>query len=98
MSLSESLSGDLPEYVAPPPSQIQPQSRFSPPPDDVGRLTEALQGLFYVEQAEQVDKPRAHAIVLKGKLLGDAEALYPTIAERFNTLGYTPTMERRGNI
>lgn len=98
MSLSESLSGDLPEYVGPRQSPPQPQSRFAPPPDMIGQLTQALEGLFFVQQSEQINTGRIPMIVLRGKLLGDAEALYPTIAERFKTLGYTPTMERRGEF
>src|SRR5258708_3610186 len=89
MSLSESLSGDAPEYVA---------SAVQTPPAISGkdRLIDALDGLFEVQDIQEITNRRSQGVLLKGVLLGDAEALYPLIAERFKAIGYTPTLQRQG--
>ena len=89
MSLSESLSGDAPEYVA---------SAVLTPPAISGkdRLIDALDGLFEVQDIQEITNRRSQGVLLKGVLLGDAEAMYPLIAERFQAIGYTPTLQRQG--
>src|SRR5215813_5651488 len=89
MSLSESLSGDAPEYVAP---------AVQTPPVITGkdRLIDALDGLFEVQDIQEIMNRRGQGVLLKGVLLGDAESLYPMIAERFKAIGYTPTLQRQG--
>lgn len=61
------------------------------------RLTDALTDVLAIQQVQQVQNGRSAAIVFRGTLLGDAEMLYPTIAERFKSLGYTPMLEHRNN-
>ncbi len=88
MSLSESLSGELPEQVVP----------SSPPvrSDMAGRLADALDGMIALEEVKRIERGRQSAIVFRGKLLGDAETLYPVITERFKALGYTASLQRIG--
>jgi membrane-associated protease RseP (regulator of RpoE activity) len=98
MSLSESLTGDLSESIQPRPSSAE---------HDIGdnivrQLTEALDGLMSVQAVQNAQiggQPRgARAnFVFEGTLLGDAEALYPVIQERFKSLGYTPMLQRSGD-
>ncbi len=89
MSLSESLFGDRSESVSSLPAA-------SPQPDIVEQLSDALAGLLVIQNIQRVEARRTSAFVFRGRLLGDAQELYPIISDRFKTLGYTPLMERRG--
>src|SRR5438067_8379040 len=88
MSLSESFSGELPESIVSRPVPVQS--------DIVERLAGALDGVMSIDEVKRIDRRRQSAIVFKGTLLGDAEALYPLIADRFKTLGYTAALQREG--
>src|SRR5260221_11430541 len=90
MSLSESLSGDAPEYVA--------SAAVQTPPAISGkdRLIYALDGLFELQDIQEITNRRSQGVLLKGVLLGDSEALYPLIPECFKGIGYTPTLQRQG--
>jgi Zn-dependent protease len=68
----------------------------------VRQLTDALDGLMSVQTVQHAQGggllPGARAsFVFEGALLGDADALYPVIQERFKPLGYTPMLQRSGN-
>src|SRR5579871_5187268 len=86
MSISESLAGDVPEYVG---HTVEP-----PAIGIIEQLTSALTGLFTVQDAQHMASGKTSGVVLRGTLLGDAEAAYPVIVERFKSLGYTPTLQR----
>ncbi len=89
MSLSESLSSELPEVIRP---RIAPLLQ----PDIRDRLKAALDGLFNVEDVRQAENRRQTVLIFRGQLLGDAETLYPVILDRFKALGYTPSLQREG--
>jgi Zn-dependent protease len=88
MSLSESFSGELPESIVSRPVPVQS--------DIVERLAHSLDGMMSIDEVKRVDRRRQSAIVFRGTLLGDAETLYPMIAERFKALGYTASLQRQG--
>ncbi len=90
MSLSESLYGELPERT-----QTQTRPAF-PQADNEDRLAQALDGLMLIQEVKRDE--RRPVIVYRGTLLGDAEDLYPVIAERFKALGYTPMLRREGQL
>src|SRR5713226_5805728 len=85
MSISESLVGEIPEYVGP---SVEP-----PAIGIVEQLTNALTGLFSVQDAQHTVAGRTSGVILRGTLLGDADEVYPVIAQRFRSLGYTPTLQ-----
>jgi membrane-associated protease RseP (regulator of RpoE activity) len=91
MSLSESLSSELPEIFRTRPAPLLQ-------PDIRDQLKAALDGLFNVEEVRQAENRRQTVLVFRGQLLGDAETLYPIILERFKALGYTPTLQRDGQV
>src|SRR5215470_17245165 len=98
MSISESLSGDFPKYLPPPPAPAVT------PPDLVEQLSDVLEDLMIVQSAERMPaagvdllgrgQPLNTAIVFRGKLLADAETLYPKINELFKKFGYTAMLQR----
>src|SRR5215475_10088730 len=88
MSLSESSSGEPPDSVISRPVPVQS--------DIIERLAGALDGMMSIDETKRVDRRRQSVIVFRGKLLGDAEVLYPAIAERFKALGYTASLQRQG--
>ncbi len=93
MSLSESLTGDSPEY------RERPDPRFLfTTPDTADRLTEALAGIMTIDETLRGNEQYRSAIVFRGNLLADADVLYPVIVERFKAYGYTPMLERQGKI
>jgi membrane-associated protease RseP (regulator of RpoE activity) len=93
MSLSESL-----QESPPPPHRPDVVSAYRPlAPDDSDKLRSALTDVFALDSVQQSRHPRGNRlIVFRGKLLGDSEATYSSVAERFRTLGYTTMMERKG--
>ncbi len=90
MSLSESFSGELPGPIVSPSVSVQT--------DIADRLAAALDGIVSVEEVKRTERRRQSAVVFRGRLLGDAEALYPVIAERFKVLGYTASLQRQGKM
>jgi len=102
MSVSESFSGESTGFVQPRP---QPQ----PTPDITDKLTDALGDMMMIQNtqragslgADMFGRPRGEdgsTIIFRGKLLGDAEALYPLIDANFKKYGYTATLQREGDI
>src|SRR5262249_570002 len=88
--------------------QQLPASSSSGTPDIIAQLTEALENLMVVQSVGRVQMPtttmfgrqrqdQGTPIVFKGKLLADAEVVYPTIEERFNKYDYTPRLQREGD-
>ncbi len=63
--------------------------------DVVGRLREAVDGLFRV--ADIRTSERGDAVMFTGQLMNDAESVYGALRERFHQLGYTPLLRREGN-
>ncbi len=90
MSISESLAGEIPEYVGP---SVGPSAE-PPAIGIIEQLTNALTGLFSVQDAQHMVARRSSGVILRGTLLGDADEVYPVIAQRFRSLGYTPTLQR----
>src|SRR5258708_7410033 len=90
MSISESLAGEIPEYVGP---SVGPSAE-PPAIGIIEQLTNALTGLFSVQDAQHMVAGRSSGVILRGPLLGDADEVYPVIAQRFRSLGYTPTLQR----
>ena len=99
MSLYESLPFSSPDHLA------RRAIPFSTGPaeveaDPAERLSDALADVFIVRKTESAVRSRAGrrvhepAIILSGQLIGTAEAIYPTIAERLRGLGYTAMLER----
>ena len=62
--------------------------------DIIGRLRQAVEGLFTVADVRTAD--RGEAVVFSGRLAGEAEGVYPALRERFKGLGYTPVLRREG--
>lgn len=95
MTISESLMGDPNEREV-----VAPFYKTSDESDIVSQLARLLNGLFAVHEAQRMDRnfrgQTIAAVIFKGKLLGEAEALYPQITKRFQGAGFTPLMERRG--
>src|SRR5262245_24608561 len=90
MSLSESFSGELSGPIVSPHRLVEQQT------DIIEQLTRALDGLFSVEDVRRIEQRRQFAVVFRGRLLGDAETLYPVIAESLKPFGYTATLHRQG--
>lgn len=103
MSLSESLLGE-PEHSEPSArSRVPTLPASAQPPgenDAVRKLREVLEGLFVIENVQQLQQNGQtvpNVLVFQGRLLGDAEALYPLINRQFNALGFTPMLRRVGS-
>ncbi|HVO43915.1 MAG TPA: site-2 protease family protein, partial [Aggregatilineales bacterium] len=101
MSVSESFYGDAPGYF-PPRTTVAKAA-----PDIIQQLTEALENLMEIESAgramernfDMFGRPRpvdSNTIIIRGKLLADADKLYPVISDNFRKLGYTPALQREG--
>ena len=65
MSISESLAGDIPEYVGP---TVGP-SVEPPALGIIEQLTNALTGLFSVQDAQHTVAGRTSGVILRGTLL-----------------------------
>jgi membrane-associated protease RseP (regulator of RpoE activity) len=63
--------------------------------DVIGRLRQAVEGLFHV--ADIRTSARGDAVMFVGQLAHDAESDYGALRERFRPLGYTPILRREGN-
>lgn len=63
--------------------------------DMIGRLRQAVEGLFHV--ADIRTSARGDAVMFVGQLVHDAESDYGALRERFRPLGYTPILRREGN-
>lgn len=63
--------------------------------DVVGRLRQAVEGLFRV--ADIRTSTRGDAVMFVGQLTNDAESAYGPLRERFRPLGYTPLLRREGD-
>jgi membrane-associated protease RseP (regulator of RpoE activity) len=63
--------------------------------DVVGRLRQAVEGVFHV--ADIRASTRGDAVMFVGRLTNDAESGYGALRERFRQLGYTPILRREGN-
>lgn len=71
--------------------------------DTLQRLAAALEDIFLIYTVDYQEHPTrergtAHAIVFQGKLLADSEPTYPILLKRYQALGYTPLLRRRGKI
>lgn len=61
----------------------------------VERLRETLQGLMHIEEITVLDNHRHPLVNFGGRLIdGDEDAVFRTIVERFNRMGYTPLLRR----
>ncbi len=70
------------------------EARFQQQLDIIGRLRQAVDGLFTVADVRTADK--GEAVIFIGRLASDAEGVYATLRERFKGLGYTPVLRREG--
>ncbi len=70
------------------------ETRYQQQVDLVGRLRQAVEGLFTVADVRTAE--RGDAIIFIGRLAGEAENVYGTLRERFKSLGYTPVLRRDG--
>jgi membrane-associated protease RseP (regulator of RpoE activity) len=71
--------------------------------DTLQRLAAALEDVFLIYNVDYQEHSvrngsTAHAIVFQGKLLADSEPTYPILLKRYNALGYTPLLRRKGNV
>jgi Zn-dependent protease len=98
MAISESLFGDPEDRGEAPPRTLPAR----PAPDIVEQLAQAIGDLYIVQDSQQLGRMIANrpmtAIVFRGRLLQDAEHAYPVITERLKPMGFTPMMERRGEV
>jgi Zn-dependent protease len=98
MSISESLFGEPNENAERPILLTTPR----PASDISDELAHALGDLFVIQ--ETAPGPRSLAqrtmrtFIFRGKLTGDSETLYPIITERFKALGFTPMLQRDGDV
>jgi Zn-dependent protease len=97
MSLSESTYDNQPNATSSAAGILRPIQ-----PDAVDLLREALRDVFSLDSTQQAESMRRKALVrvviFRGKLTQPAEIAYPLLEERFKTLGYTPSMEVRGEM
>jgi membrane-associated protease RseP (regulator of RpoE activity) len=70
------------------------ETRFQEQLDIIGRLRQAVEGLFTVADVRTAE--RGEAVIFIGRLASDAENVYATLRERFKGLGYTPVLRREG--
>lgn len=98
MSISESLFGEPNENAERPRLLFTPR----PTPDISDQLARALGDLFIIQEAAPGPRPLVQramrTFIFRGKLTGDSERLYPVITERFKALGFTPMLQRDGDV
>ena len=70
------------------------EAKFQQQLDLIGRLRQQVEGLFQISDVRTTDQ--GEAVMFVGRLARDAESVYTSLRERFNSLGYTPVMRREG--
>ena len=97
MSLSESAYDNQPHAAPASNPYLKPVQ-----PDTIDLLKEALRDILDIDSSQQEEvvrgRERQRVVIFRGKLIKDAEMAFPLIEERFQTLGYTPSMEQRGEM
>jgi Zn-dependent protease len=97
MSLSESAYDNQPHAAPTSNSYLKPVQ-----PDTIDLLKEALRDVLDIDSTQQEEvvrrRERQRVVIFRGKLIKDAETAFPLLEERFHTLGYTPSMEQRGEM
>jgi len=62
---------------------------------NIPRLQAQLSGVLSVQDVKVLEAPD-RVVSFSGRLLRDAEGAYETLRERFQLLGYTPSLQRQG--
>ena len=70
------------------------EARFQQQLDLIGRLRQAVEGLFHI--ADVRTSERGDAVLFIGRLAGEPEPAYTALRERFRGLGFTPLLRREG--
>ncbi|MBX3085586.1 MAG: site-2 protease family protein [Anaerolineae bacterium] len=97
MSLSESAYDNQQQAASPSQPLLKPVQ-----PDTIDLLTAALRDILDIDSTQQAEtlrgRERQRVVIFRGTLIKDAETAFPVVEERFHTLGYTPSMERQGEM